>query len=159
MRRIIFPHQKQESRTRLVCKQSLDEQSEKENASCGMFVKFRLPRSRDNEAKIYATWSRNRRVPQIGPILLSGYPTWILAAERPLLAKERNCRHQLCFPRNQHGGTGRPFCPNNRHCRHSRCFARNWNCGDVPLLDACRGLFLQTYRVGPNGVEKSLLDD
>ena len=82
MRRILLTHQKQESRTRLVCKQSLDEQSEKENASCGMFVKFRLPRSRDNEAMIHATWARNRHAPQIGPILFSDNPTWILAAER-----------------------------------------------------------------------------
>ena len=31
--------------------------------------------------------------------------------------------------------------------------------GMFHTLDACRGLFLQTNRVGPNGVEKSLLDD
>ena len=144
MRPILLPREKQESHTRLVCKQSLDEHSQKKKkASCGMFVIFRLPRSRDNEAKIHATWSRNRRVPQIGPILLSADPTWILPAEGALLAKERNCRHQLCFPRNQHGGSGRPFCPKNRHCRHSRCFARDWNCGNLPPLDACRGFFRQ----------------
>ena len=112
--------------------------SKKKNESCGTFVKFRLPRSRDNEAMIHATWSRNRRVPQIGPILLFSIPDMDLGGPRDRSSLKNGTSRET-----NAGGSGRPFCPNNRHCRHSRCFARDWNCGNLPPLDACRGFFRQ----------------